>query len=195
MDQKSHGAPVHATGVAAFSTYSRDSIWMGVGGCTFSGPDRLPEATEEEDDIAKACQRIWKVKVPLKVRISSWFMLKQRLVTRAYRRKWQQDVLTECIMCNRITEDVPHFFFNCAFARRVWESQQITGLDIFSDERLWNSVGRYRGWGTLVLVRAWVVLWVIWLHCNECIFKGREASLDGVLHEVDCLLAIWAVGR
>ena len=33
--------------------------------------------TEEEADITKACQRIWKVKVPLKVWIFSWLLLKQ----------------------------------------------------------------------------------------------------------------------
>ena len=39
------------------------------------------------------------------------------------------------------------------------------------------------------------MLWAIWLHYNECILKGREASLDGVLREVEGLLAIWAGGR
>ena len=47
------------------------------------------------------------------------------------------------------------------------------------------------GWGALVLLRAWVVLWALWLHHNDCIFKGREALFDRVLHEVEGLLAIW----
>ena len=114
--------------------------------------------TEGEADIAKACQRIWKFKVPLKVRLFSWLLLKRRLVTCAHQRKWQPDAPIEFIMCNGITKDVPHLFFNCAFARRVWENQQITGLDISSVERFWSSIGRYRGRGALVLVRAWAVL-------------------------------------
>ena len=35
----------------------------------------------------------------------------------------------------------------------------------------------------------------MWLHRKECIFKGREASLDGALHEVEGLLAILAGGK
>ena len=141
------------------------------------------------------CQCICKVNVPLKVRIFSCLFLKRRLVTPEYQRKWQPDALLECIMCNGITKDVPHLFFNCAFAKRVWENQRITGLDVSSAKRFWSSIERYRGRGALVLVRAWAVLWVMWLHQNECVFKGREASLDGVLHEVEGLLAIWAGGR
>ena len=30
----------------------------------------------------------------------------------------------------------PHLFFNCAFVRRVWENQQITGLDVSSAQIL-----------------------------------------------------------
>ena len=51
----------------------------------------------------------------------------------------QKEVTAKCIdkdiMCNEITEDVPHLFFYCAFATRVWKNQQITGLDISSFER------------------------------------------------------------
>ena len=129
------------------------------------------------------------------MRIFSWLSLKRRLVTPAYRRKWQPNALIECIMCDGITKDVPHLFFNCTFAMKVWENQQIARLDVSSAKRFWSSVGRYRTRGALVLVRGWVVLWVMWLHRNECIFKGREASLDGILHEVEGLLAIWASGR
>ena len=69
-------------------------------------------------------------------------------------------------------------------------TQQITWLDVSSTERFWSSVRRYKGRGTLVLVRAWAELWEMWLHRNECIFKGREASLDGVLHEVEGLQVV-----
>ena len=80
-------------------------------------------------------------------------------------------------MCNGNTEDVPHL------------------LDVSSAERFWSSCGRYEGQGALVLVLVWAVLLAIWLPRNECIFKGRGVSLDGVLHEVEGLLVIWAGGR
>ena len=78
--------------------------------------------TEEDTDFSKACQCIWKVKVPVKVRIFSWLLLKRQLVTCAYRRKWQPDSPTKCNWCDGITKDVSHLFFNCAFTRRVWEN-------------------------------------------------------------------------
>ena len=45
IDAESRGAPIHATGVVAFVTYSSDGRWMRVDGCTFYGMGCLLEAT------------------------------------------------------------------------------------------------------------------------------------------------------
>ena len=137
-----------------------------------------------------ACQCQWKVKDLLKGRIFSWLLFKQRLVTHAYQKKWQPDAPADCIMCDRNTEDVPHLFFNCAFALRLWRTSRSQGWMSHQVRVSGVPLG-----DSEVLVRVWVVLWAIWLHRNECIFKGREVSLSGVLHEVEGLLAIWASGR
>ena len=35
------------------------------------------------------------------------------------------------------------------------------------------------------------VLWAIWLHWNEVMFRGKPASIDSVLHEVEGLMGFW----
>ena len=54
--------------------------------------------TVDKTDMTKAWQLLWKVKVPLKVRIFSWLLAKQRLVTRVYRKKWQPDAPADSII-------------------------------------------------------------------------------------------------
>ena len=39
--------------------------------------------------------------------------------------------------------------------------------------------------------RILVVIWAIWLHRNEVMFKGRLASMVSVVHEVEGLMASW----
>ena len=35
------------------------------------------------------------------------------------------------------------------------------------------------------------VMWVTWLHGNEVIFKGRTASMDRVVHNVEGFVSCW----
>ena len=39
--------------------------------------------------------------------------------------------------------------------------------------------------------RILAVVWAVWLHHNERVFKGRTGSTDGVIHEVQGLIAVW----
>ena len=36
-----------------------------------------------------------------------------------------------------------------------------------------------------------VVQWAIWLHWNEMLFRGRMVSKDGVIQDVEGLIASW----
>ena len=39
--------------------------------------------------------------------------------------------------------------------------------------------------------RILAVLWAIWLHFNEWVFKGRAVSTDGVIQEVEGFVSCW----
>ena len=50
------------------------------------------------------------------------------------------DALTKCVMCMSREGDCSHLFFECPFAQRVWTRQNITGVDVTSDEAFWGSL-------------------------------------------------------
>jgi hypothetical protein len=71
------------------------------------------------NEIEKHNKRIWKAKMPLKVKIFMWLMQLNAILTRdnLSKRKWQGD--KRCGFCNN-DESVMHLFFECALARYIW---------------------------------------------------------------------------
>lgn len=62
---------------------------------------------------------IWKVKIPLKIKIFMWLVAQSAILTKdnMEKRKWQGD--PTCYFCNS-TESVDHLLFQCSTARVVW---------------------------------------------------------------------------
>lgn len=65
------------------------------------------------------CSRIWKCKVPLKVRVFMWqlFHDKSQNATALKRRRWKGSPL--CCVCGK-PETCDHIFFECIFAQYIW---------------------------------------------------------------------------
>jgi hypothetical protein len=63
---------------------------------------------------------LWKTKVPMKVRIFLWLMIKCSVLTKdnLLRRGWTRD--PHCHFCNK-TESIDHLLFSCALAKLVWQ--------------------------------------------------------------------------
>jgi hypothetical protein len=61
---------------------------------------------------------IWKIKVPLKIRIFMWFLHKKVILTKdnLLRRNWQGN--TTCVFCDK-EESIQHLFFECPLAKIV----------------------------------------------------------------------------
>jgi hypothetical protein len=71
------------------------------------------------NEIEKHNKRIWKAKMPLKIKIFMWLMQLNAILTRdnLTKRNWQGD--KRCSFCNN-DESVIHLFFECALARYIW---------------------------------------------------------------------------
>ena len=120
------------------------------------------EQYEVDPLLAEACQFIWRLKVPLKVKIFGWFLLLGRLMTRVYHKRLYPDTMTTCGMCSSQDEDYKHLFFECPFARIVWNNQAINPVDVSSEAAFWDSIRRARlkkEEGRRIVA----VLWTIWL--------------------------------
>lgn len=68
---------------------------------------------------SKRATKLWKCKIPLKIKIFLWLTFQDRLPTGEVlkKRKWKGD--HHCTMCNKL-ETADHVLFHCVFARFVW---------------------------------------------------------------------------
>jgi hypothetical protein len=62
---------------------------------------------------------IWKLKVPLKIRIFMWFLQQKVILTKDNLSKRNWHGCKKCAFCDH-EESINHLFFDCPFARLVW---------------------------------------------------------------------------
>jgi hypothetical protein len=64
-------------------------------------------------------KRIWKGKVPAKIKIFMWLMTKDAILTKdnLIKRKWKGDPV--CYFCKNL-ENISHLFFQCCVVKAVW---------------------------------------------------------------------------
>ena len=68
---------------------------------------------------------LWKIKVPLKIRIFMWFLYNKVILTKdnLAKRKWNG--CTDCVFCGQ-RETIYHLFISCHFSRLVWRVVHFT---------------------------------------------------------------------
>jgi hypothetical protein len=72
--------------------------------------------------------KVWKIKLPLKIKVFLWFLQKGVTLTKSNlkRKNWKGS--DKCCYCN-CTETVDHLFFKCEFAKFIWRIiETATGL-------------------------------------------------------------------
>jgi hypothetical protein len=68
---------------------------------------------------------IWKMKVPLKIKIFMWFLHQKVLLNKdnLAKRNWQGN--KKCCFCDK-EETIQHLFISCPFARIIWRIVHMT---------------------------------------------------------------------
>jgi hypothetical protein len=115
---------------------------------------------------------LWKLKLPLKVKIFLWFLFRRVIFKdNLVKRSWHGD--TKCCFCNN-HETIQHFFEDCMMAKFIWRVIQLTfgigpPVSINQMFRIWviNMKSNLRN---LFLVGIGPLLWAIWLSQNDIIF-------------------------
>lgn len=127
---------------------------------------------------------IWRLRIPLKVKVFCWLVLKKRPLTadNLIKRGWTGD--TACMMCRTYDESADYLFTQCVFIKYI----MVLGLEDVQAGELGNDVqlfwdrwtgrkGAYnRKNGLSELAACW---WTIWKAKNNLIF--RNVQLDPVL--------------
>ena len=131
----------------------------------------------------------------MKIRVFVWLLLRKRLMTRSYRQHMTPASETECALCTGAVEDCEHLFVTCPFAASVWQLARVAHIDTSSLEAFWRSIsdGPYRRKAEWQGIFA--ILWSIWSHSNEVIFRGSSPSVDAIQHDARGLAILWNRGR
>ena len=133
---------------------------------------RLRDRAGLEDQLLlRLWRRVWRSRIPLKIRVFLWLLLRRRLMTKALRQGWIPSLSAECEMCGASPEDSDHIFVTCPIARLVWASTKVCQPPLSSLDAFWRSImdGPYRRVSEWQLIFA--TLWMLWIHRNEVIFR------------------------
>jgi hypothetical protein len=142
-------------------------------------------------------QIMWRLKLPLKIKIFSWYLRRGVILTKdnLAKRNWNGN--KKCVFCSR-EETIQHLFFDCHVAKFIWRVVSLTfGLgvptsimDLYS---LWllNVSARTR---SKILVGATAICWAIWLTRNDVVFdKSPIKSYMQVLFRGTYWCRFWAL--
>ena len=95
-------------------------------------------------DIPNLNRRLWKLKVPLKIKIFLWYLRRGVILTKdnLAKRNWQGSV--QCCFCHK-DETIQHLLFDCPLARTVWSIIQVV-TNLYLPHSVSNMFGTWL-WG------------------------------------------------
>ncbi|KAK1289641.1 hypothetical protein QJS10_CPB18g00674 [Acorus calamus] len=150
--------------------------------------------------MATCTSKIWKWRVPCKIKLFIWLVLQGRILTKMYRAKWRPEEPTECTFCGNEPESIEHLLFNCTTSACFWERLgEAAGFRCaFHDmEELWQLMDALLNQGekcTQGRFRRIVIpagLWTIWRVRNAMLFKGQMVYAENLWDDVLRLLKDW----
>lgn len=153
-----------------------------------------------EGQVMAPYKDIWQVRVPLKIKVFLWQLLRNKLPTSDNIAKRHGPSSGMCAVCGSL-EDANHVFFRCHLARFAWSAvREAAGVswNPSSGADLLNLLAPLQGSSKRVIWRSvGALLWSLWTIRNKLTIEGVFPS-----HPADCifkcttLLQQWApLGR
>ena len=145
---------------------------------------------------------IWKLSIPIKVRVFGWLLTLKKLNTQDLSRRRKPFLSISpslCVMCRKGSKSVNHLFLHCSVAQRIWTiiiqkfnlawviPQDINHL-IEGDFMMGREPRTKLLWSLVI----YVVIWSLWTERNWRIFERREESSGNILDSVYYWVALWA---
>ena len=130
---------------------------------------------------------LWKLKIPLKIKIFLWFLCRKELLTKdnLIKRNWTG--CKKCVFCHQ-EESVEHLFISCPLARDIWRLVHFT-FSIYPPSSVSNMFGSWLN-GTDKVTKSYIrigvaaFLWVIWNCRNDVVFnKTQNVHYLQVIHK------------
>jgi hypothetical protein len=149
-----------------------------------------------DDDTKYLKKYIWKMKVPLKIKVFMWFLHRKVILTKdnLIKRNWNGQ--ESCCFCDN-KESIQHLFFDCPLAKIIWRVIHMT----FGLEPPKNVNNLFGNWlkgipkKDLIQVRVGVcaIIWAIWNTRNDFIFnKPKKHSFMQVIPLATHWIRMWS---
>jgi hypothetical protein len=129
-----------------------------------------------KDDMGCSFTHIWKAKIPYKIKIFTWLLENNAVLTKdnMKKRKWAGD--PSCMFCPQY-ESLEHLFFQCPMVKCVWG---IVGACLGS-RRVPGNVDQFKRWMSAILTNGKhvhhfgfaAVCWAIWKCRNKAVFDKK----------------------
>lgn len=147
---------------------------------------RLPTGT-----VNPAWNFIWNCKAPLKVRMFSWLLARDRLSTKQNLEKKKIVPSAICDICNSEAETASHLCFLCPFATNFWDKigVQPAVLDVRQIHLLKPGQGVPTNHYQVFYL---LCFWAFWNHRHDVVFRGQAPSLSSCLRRCISEATLWA---
>ncbi|MFQ6652469.1 hypothetical protein Gotur_024315 [Gossypium turneri] len=154
-----------------------------------------------EDDINFAFDKIWKLKVPLRVRSFLWMLAIDRIHTKEFlikRGVKLQNILIGCPWCERVPERANHLFFKCKFIEGFWykifnwweaEWESVEGFDEFYTLCYNMKLVGIRK--SLCLISISTAYWTVWLVRNGLLFERKMMTMETLIFQSKMRALLW----
>ena len=140
-------------------------------------------------------KKIWKMKIPLRTKVFTWYLRRGVILTRdnLAKRNWQGS--KKCVFCHH-DESIKHLFFQCSFARSIWSTIQIAS-NLYPPKSVANIFGNWLNGvdsrlKLIIRVGAIAVIWSLWLCRNDKVFNDKNCSLLQVIYRCTALIRSWS---
>jgi len=146
-----------------------------------------------------AFEELWKLKIPSKIAIFAWRLIRDRLPTRVNLGRRQIEVADpSCPFCRETEESADHLFFHCRKIISVWwESMSWVNLvSVLPNHPRHHFLQHIGGFTETMRINRWkwwwlALTWTIWKQRNNIIFSNGSFSANGILDDAIFLLWTW----
>jgi len=140
---------------------------------------------------------IWKVKVPLRIKVFMWFVHKQVILTKDNLAKRNWTGSRRCSFCDH-DESIKHLFLDCPMTKTLWRSVHIA-FNITPPTTIHTLFGTWlNGVETEtakhIRVGVCALLWAIWNCRNDLVFnRTTHIHFLQVIFRATTLLRMWSL--
>ena len=142
---------------------------------------------------------LWKMKVPHKILVFAWRLLRDRLPTRSNLHR-RQVVINDrrCLLCGNMEEDTGHLFFHCSKVIPLWwESLSwVTSVGPLPQNPKQHFLQHIHGVTQGARSKRWrwwwlALTWLIWQQGNKILFSNDSFDANKIMEDASFLLWTW----